>query len=317
MPLPAKSELEDKPCPMGCPAGDDEVLTGRDRLYNQPGKFRVVRCRACGLMRTNPRPTREGIRLYYPDEYAPYQDARSIAPESPGKSASLWKRPIQRLLKTRDSRALPPLEAGRMLEIGCASGTFLRLMAAKGWQVEGLELSEGAADLAKSLGLPVYIGELETAPDPSSPYDLIVGWHVLEHLHEPLRALAKLWQWSKPGGWLALSMPDASSWEFSFFKERWYGLHLPNHLFHYTPDTLKALLPRAGWRAERYFWHANPNNLLQSLRYCCLDLGWERVAGYLLDVVQGRRLHYPHRMAGKFLGLMHASGRMTVWARRV
>ena len=317
MPPPAEVALEDMPCPMGCSAGDDEVLTGRDRSYNQPGNFTIVRCRSCRLIRTNPRPTREAIRDYYPSEYAPYRDARHIAPQPPAQSAALWKRPIQRLLRVWDSRAVPPLPAGRMLEIGCASGTFLRLMAERGWQVEGLELSEKAASLAKSQGLPVYIGELETAAAPSAPYDLIVGWHVFEHLPQPLPALTKLWQWSKPGGWLALSMPDASSWELSCFKERWYGLQLPNHLFHYEPGTLNELLARTGWRAERYFWHANPNNLLESLRYCCCDRGWDGMAGFFLDVAQGRRLHYPHRLLGKLLGLMHASGRMTVWARRV
>jgi len=317
MPLPAEAALEDAPCPLGCSAGDDAVFTGRDRSYDQPGEFTIVRCRSCRLMRTNPRPTRAGIRYYYPSEYAPYRDTRRIAPESLAESASLLKRPIQRLLKAWDARAVPPLPAGRMLEIGCAAGTFLHLMAERGWQVNGLELSENAARLAKSQGLPVYVGELETATDPSSPYDLIVGWHVFEHLHEPLRALTKFWQWSKPGGWLALSMPDASSWELSVFKERWFGLQLPNHLFHYEPATLNELLARTGWRAERYFWHANPNNLLESLRYCCCDRGWHGLAGFFLDVARGRRFHHPHRLLGKLLGLMHASGRMTVWARRV
>jgi 2-polyprenyl-3-methyl-5-hydroxy-6-metoxy-1,4-benzoquinol methylase len=314
--LPLEVELEEAPCPMGCSAGDDEIVTDRDRSYNQPGEFTVVRCRTCRLMRTNPRPTREGIRRYYPNEYAPYQDTRRMMPESAPPSAALWKRPLQSLLKVYDARAVPPLQTGRMLEIGCASGVFLRLMAERGWQVEGLELSERAAALAKSQGFVVQIGELEGVAEPSAPYDLIVGWHVFEHLRQPLDALVRLRQWSKPGGWLAFSMPDASSWEFSFFKERWYGLQLPNHLFHYTPATLNQVLARSGWRAKRYFWHANPNNLLESLRYFCCDHGWGKMADFFLAVAQGRRLHYPHRVLGKMLGLMHASGRMTVWARR-
>jgi SAM-dependent methyltransferase len=203
-----------------------------------------------------------------------------------------------------------------MLEIGCASGGFLRLMAERGWQVQGVEISERAARFAKSQGFAVHIGELDSAAAPTASYDLIVGWHVFEHLHEPVLMLTKLRQWSKPGGWLALSMPDASAWEFSFFRERWYGLQLPNHLFHYTPGTLNQLLVRTGWRAERFFWHANPNNLLQSLRYCCCDRGWNGMGDFLLDIAQGRRLQYPHRFLGKLLGLMHASGRMTVWAQR-
>src|SRR5688572_8294680 len=134
-----------------------------------------------------------------------------------------------------------------MLEIGCASGTFLHSMADQGWQVQGWELSERAASVAKSQGFAVHIGNLETAAEQDASYNLIVGWHVLEHLHQPVAVLTKLRQWSKPGGWLALSMPDASSWEFSFFRERWYGLQLPNHLFHYTPRTLNQLLARSGW----------------------------------------------------------------------
>jgi SAM-dependent methyltransferase len=203
-----------------------------------------------------------------------------------------------------------------MLEIGCAAGVFLRLMAERGWQVEGLELSERAAGLAKSQGLPVQVGSLENAADPSAPYDLIVGWHVFEHLHHPLIVLEKLRQWSRPGGWLAMSMPDASCWEMSFFKTRWYGLQLPNHLFHYTPSTLTALLARTGWRAKRYLWHANANNLLESLRYVCCDYGWGAMADLFLDIARGRRFRYPHRLLGKALGLMRASGRMTVWAQR-
>jgi 2-polyprenyl-3-methyl-5-hydroxy-6-metoxy-1,4-benzoquinol methylase len=315
MPAATEAALEDLPCPMGCSCGDDTILTDRDRTYNQPGQFTVVRCRQCRLMRTNPRPTAEGILHYYPNEYAAYRDVPSSA-ELPVPSAALWKRAIRRLLKVPDSRVLPPLPPGSLLEIGCASGQFLRMMAARGWQVQGWELSERAASLARSQGFDVHIGNLESAEEPAASYDLIVGWHVFEHLHQPAAVLRKLRQWSRPGGWLALSMPDASSWEFSFFRERWYGLQLPNHLFHYTPCTLNQLLARSGWRADRYFWHANAGNLLQSLRYCSADRGWNRIADLLSDVAQGRRFHYPNRLLAKLLGWMRASGRMTVWAQR-
>jgi SAM-dependent methyltransferase len=267
-------------------------------------------------MRTNPRPTREGIRHYYPSEYAPYHDDRRIVRESPARSVPPWKHSIRRMLKVWEAHSVPPLESGRLLEIGCAGGVFLRLMAERGWQVEGLELSERAANLAKSQDFQVHVGELESATAPTAPYDLIVGWHVFEHLHQPLNVLAKLHEWSRPGGWLAFSMPDASSWEFSFFRERWYGLQLPNHLFHYTPSTLNEVLARGGWRVERYLWHANPNNLLESLYYLCSDYGQQRMGDFFLAVAQGRRLRRSHRLLGKMLGLMHASGRMTVWAQR-
>jgi predicted SAM-dependent methyltransferase len=152
---------------------------------------------------------------------------------------------------------------------------------------------------------------------PTEPYDLIVGWMVLEHLHNPIHALQKLWHWTRPGGWLVLSVPDAGALEFKVFKDAWYALHLPNHLYHYTLATLNLILERSGWKIERVFWHSNPNNLLQSLRYRCQDRGWKRTADYLLDIVDGRRQRYVQLLLGRVLGMLHASGRMTIWASRV
>jgi SAM-dependent methyltransferase len=202
-----------------------------------------------------------------------------------------------------------------MLEIGCASGAFLHRMAVSGWEVEGLDFSEEAAEAAQALGYPIHTSRLENSPDPEKPYDLVVGWHVFEHLHEPVLALQKLRRWTNPGAWLVLSMPDAGSWEFKIFKNRWYALQVPTHLFHYTPGTLRRILDRGGWRAERFFWHNNPNNLLQSLRYGCLDRGWNRPGDYLLDIALGRRHRAFHVFLGRFLGAFRLSGRMTIWAK--
>jgi SAM-dependent methyltransferase len=189
-------------------------------------------------------------------------------------------------------------------------------MAARGWQVVGIELSEKAGEMARSLGYAVHAGPLATAPEPRVPYDLVVGWMVLEHLHDPIHALQLLQRWTTPGGWLVLSVPDAGSVEFRIFKDAWYGLHLPNHLYHYTQDTLQTVLQRGGWKIERVFWHRNARNFLEGLRYRCDDRGWEMAATYLLAVIKGRRQRVARMVLGKCLGMLHASGRMTVWARR-
>lgn len=314
--FPAKLDLEEKSCPMECASGDDMVLTGHDRLHGFPGEFTVVRCRTCGLIRTNPRPTQESVGFYYPSDYGPYRATLEIGRSAPEKRNTFWKRAARKVLDN-ETRKIPPLPPGRMLEIGCASGSFLRRMAEGGWQVEGLEISEKLAATARTLGYSVSTSTLEKVPDPVEPYDIIVGWHVLEHLHEPLCALQILNRWVRLGGWLALSVPDASAWEFKIFKERWYGLDLPRHLFHYTPSTLEKLLAKAGWKAEQLFWHNNPNNLFQSLRYGCVDHSWNKLANYLLDMVEGRRHRYLHALLGRLLGTLRASGRMTVWARKI
>jgi hypothetical protein len=190
-------------------------------------------------------------------------------------------------------------------------------MAQGGWEVEGLELSPEAGRKAQQLGFPVFIGSLADAPDPAKPYDLIVGWMVLEHLHDPLQMLKKLWRWSARGGWIALSVPDAGALEFKLFQDAWYALDVPRHLFHFTPKTAGRVLRQSGWELQRIVWHDNPNNLILSLRNRLLERGWQRPADLLKEVADGRRHGRARLILGKLLGLLRASGRMTLWARRI
>jgi SAM-dependent methyltransferase len=305
--------LESVGCPMGCPPDDEFVVTGHDRLHGVAGQFSVVRCRGCGLLRTSPRPTASEIHRYYPAGYGPYTTTavgQQIRTATPRK-----RRTLERLLEPR-TNVLPPVPPGRLLEVGCGAGAFLRRMALEGWEVEGLELSPTAGEQARHLGYPVFIGSLAEAPDPDIPYDLIVGWMVLEHLHEPVGMLQKLGRWSAPGGWLALSVPDAGALEFKLFRDAWYALDVPRHLFHFTVRTARLVLARAGWQLVRVVWHDNPNNLILSARNRCQERGWLRTAARLKEIAEGRRHGRARQLLGKLLGSLRASGRMTLWARR-
>ena len=315
--MTAPVEVEEIGCPLGCAGGDEFVVTGRDRLHDLPGEFRVVRCRGCGLMRTTPRPTITSIDYYYPADYRPYLTTRVLqdAPRPPAAAVGPVRRAIRRLLRPMNHE-IPETAPGRMLEIGCGSGAFLQEMHRRGWSVEGIERSPDAGAAARALGYPVHIGPLETAPDPPAPYDLVVGWMVLEHLHHPIAALERLGRWSAKGAWLVASVPDASAYEFRLFRDAWFALAVPGHLFHFTPRTLGLVLERAGWRLERVMWHRNPNNLLLSARYRLLERGWTGPAEALQEVADEKRLPRARLLLGTLLGTLRSSGRMTIWARR-
>lgn len=309
----ANTEQESIFCVL-CNSGDEqEVLVGHDRLHGISGTFRVVKCKNCGLMRTNPRPTREGIGKFYPDNYGPYQ---TVAPLDNEKVRPRWKK-VARMVFDGYSQKVPPMPPGRMLEIGCASGDFLTKMAARGWVVEGIEFSAAAGDTAQKRGHRVCVATMEKAERSRADVDLTVGWMVLEHLHDPVNALRKLHKWSNADGWLALSVPDAGSWERRIFGDAWYSWHLPNHLYHYDRRTLVRMLEMTGWEVKKIFWHRNPTNLFKSLKYVCEDRRWISMADYFEDMATGRRHPYIRAVLGLMLGVLRASGRMTVWARKV
>ncbi|WP_298272281.1 class I SAM-dependent methyltransferase [Geobacter sp.] len=318
MNIPNKVMLENVSCPLGCPKSEEAILSGRDLLHDLPGTFTIIKCRTCGLMRTNPRPTPETIGFYYPDDYGPYLGTRVQQTET-RQTYGIKKllKPVLKRLFNFNTDTLPPLSPGRLLEVGCASGAFLHRMAGQGWQVEGIEFSGTAALAATRLGYRVHAGPLETAPEPSQPFDLIVGWMVLEHLHDPIAGLQKLCEWARPGAWLVLSVPNAGSLEFRLFKEKLYALHLPNHLYHFTPETIGRVLQTGGWTLEKVHHQRVLNNLIASTGYLLRERGFTGLGQKLVDFPkQAGKWHYALYPLARVLSAFGQTGRMTIWARK-
>lgn len=309
--------LEDVSCPLGCSKGDEVILTGRDLLHDLPGEFTVLKCRNCKLKRTSPRPTPDTIGFYYPDDYGPYVGTR--VQQARPQSASWIKkllRPIVSRVFNFNMTTLPAMAPGRMLEIGCASGAFLHQMAGQGWQVEGIEFSEKAAQAAAQLGYRVHAGPLETAPQPHEPFDLIVGWMVLEHLYDPIGGLQKLHKWAKPDTWLVLSVPNAGALEFRLFKNKWYALQLPTHLNHFTPETLENVLSASGWKLEKVHHQRVLSNLIASTGYVLRDKGYAKLGEKFINFPErAGKWHYVLYPLAWLLSVFGQTGRMTIWAR--
>lgn len=302
-------------CPMGCQPDDEPVLQAIDQLHGLPGRFSVVRCRSCQLMRTSPRPTLESIGRYYPDPYGPYHAAPSTDPGS-----DRWTARLARRLRLDGTRMLvPPIRPGRALEIGCATGALLRKVRARGWQVQGIEPSADAAAVARQAGLDVHVGPVETAPTPQGKYDLVLASHTLEHLHRPREVFERLHEWTNPEGWLSCAVPDASSFVFRHFKDHWYDLDVPRHLYHYTPETLTKLLATTGWQVERVMGQPTLNSFAGSYGYRFRDRrgsdSW--LAKRFLNFPESGSLFKTLlEPLSWILTGMKQTGRMVVWARR-
>ena len=311
--------LESISCCVGCSEGDEILFCARDLLHDLPGDYNVVRCRGCGLMRTNPRPTQESIGMYYPDSYGPYLGTVVDSTKAEGhKGIKRFLKPIVNRIFRSYGKVLPVLEPARMLEVGCASGSFLHHMAGQGWAVHGIEFSKSAARAANKLGYSVHAGSLESAPQPEEPFDLIVGWMVLEHLHDPIASLRRLRDWVKPDAWLVLSTPNAGSFEFRLFKGKGYALQVPTHLHHFTPQSLEKVLSVAGWRLDRIYHQRTLNNFIGSLGYMLRDVGCIKIGNKLITFPdQGGVMAYFLYPIAWLLSLFGQTGRMTVWARRV
>jgi SAM-dependent methyltransferase len=156
-------------------------------------------------------------------------------------------------LKTSHIRFLRRFKRnGRILDVGCGNGYFLAACRERGYEVQGLDVSEWAVQYATHrLGLPVAIGEMEKVEFERGSFDVITMWHFLEHTPNPIEALLKARTWMKEDGLLVVEVPNYGGTDARREWQNWVGWSLPYHFYHFTPRALKKLLERCGFSIVR------------------------------------------------------------------
>jgi len=234
-------------CP-GCgttAAAPDVLLRGHDRLTGAPGEFSVVGCASCGLAFTQPRLRPEDFATYYPDSYSAYEPNTSSRPSLGERVGDLQRRAVVRFGPYREVWKRPP---GRLLDVGCGVGDLAAVFAAQGWEVSGIEPSAQAAEHARAAGVDAVTGTLADAPWPEGEFDAVTFNHSLEHIDDPAEAVAQAARLLKPGGLLAIAVPNFGSWHRRRFGSAWFQLDLPRHLQHFDRGSLAKLVEAAGLR---------------------------------------------------------------------
>ena len=162
---------------------------------------------------------------------------------------------ISRVIRHRQSRralatfpvaALRDAGPGRGVDVGCGRGDLAAALIGAGWQMAGIEPSPEAAANARTRGVDVRVGTLADCELEPSAYDAAVFQHSLEHTVEPLADLERIRAALRPGGLVAITVPNFDNWQARRLQSRWYHLDVPRHRTHFTRPGLEALLGRAG-----------------------------------------------------------------------
>jgi len=245
-------DWDDDPCPL-CDRRDEEIVLEAPDPTPSPEspalRFAVVKCKSCGMIYTNPRPSPESIGQFYPVDYRPHRRPRKM--RQANDRPSFWGKITGRRVPER-AGTLNWIGQGRLLDFGCGGGSYLKRMADLGWQVTGLDAAVGAVrEVQEKLGLRALVGSLPHPELEPKSFDVITMWHSLEHVHRPLEILREAHSLLVPGGQLIVACPNIQSWSFRNFGPSWFGLDLPRHLTHFSPDTLKSMLEASGFQVEK------------------------------------------------------------------
>lgn len=285
------AELEEGRCCLCGGRQGSVVVRSSDVSLKTTGEtFSFIKCKRCGALFLDPRPTKRWLGKFYPEGsyYARDLPERAVlrraSPEA-GVKSKLQRRVLElygligparpsgflwRLTKllvlpllVRNSALLRTLisnrvaftfqkRPARVLEVGFGDGLLLAALRWLDLELWGTEISGAACEfVSRAFGAKTFCGEVWEAGYPDEYFDLVIFSHSLEHISEPLTALNEAHRITVPGGRLLLSLPNPSSWSARVLGKHWIGYDVPRHLFLFGPGPLRALVERAGFAIVR------------------------------------------------------------------
>ena len=231
---------ESLPCPL-CGERGGTVVARWDRRLK---KLTSLCCDGCGLVRTDPIPTDAELNAYYSGEYR--QDYQLATARPSRRHIDISRREAAQRL----ARVAPGLPAkARVMDFGSGSGEFVKAAADAGHDAVGVEPGRLFAEFARSeYGVEIVSRPHDEIDFPPGSFDLITSHHVVEHLRDPVAALAQLAGWLKPTGLIYIAVPDITRSGKPTFERFHFA-----HLYNFSPETLEMAARKAGLEPDPRF----------------------------------------------------------------
>jgi len=186
-----------------------------------------------------PQPQPEELAGLYDEKYYGEERRKFLGPIEAG---------IALLTGWKWKKLKPLLAPGdRLLDIGCGRGTLVRMARQAGWEAYGIERPSPGAHSSPH----IFYRDLEECRFPDAHFQVVVLWHVLEHLPDPRATLGEVHRILRPGGWLSLAVPNFGGAQARASGPHWFHLDVPRHFWHFRLSTLQNVLESSGFRPAR------------------------------------------------------------------
>ena len=211
------------------------------------GEVTFRRCTACGSFVQSPE--------IAPDSLAAWYDSDAYQGSSTGGGAGYHNYLADegaRLSEAEqryehDLRPYLP-QQGRILEIGCATGSLLAVARRHGHEVTGIDLSLRFVEFGRAThGLDLICGDFLDVPPPEHAFDLILIMGTISNLTDAFVQLEHAVSMLKPGGCVLLNLPAADSWVARLYGQRFW-MFTPSVNTFYARGGIVKLLERVGLR---------------------------------------------------------------------
>lgn len=257
-------------------------LGKRLALLAERGSQRLLRCFECGGIFVSPQPDPIAIAVHFQE---PELDEEALQRRFEQNRENVLAKVASYVARRRTG--------GRIVDVGCATGLFLRrFFRREEWESWGIDLNLAEVRCAQKNGVRTYHGTLREACFDDSFFDVVTVLDAFYYFPHPEEELSEVRRSLKPDGLLVIELPLATSriWGAStalgrLLKGRRKSLlDTSDHLYYFTPQSISRLLQRCGFRVDSIF--RLPGNRQETLRrrmvfgaYYFISAFLERVSG--------------------------------------
>jgi SAM-dependent methyltransferase len=136
---------------------------------------------------------------------------------------------------------------GTLLDFGSGSGQGVAFARHLGWEAEGIEINAKAVEAGRSAGVQVDQGSIDALENRPCRYEYIMSSHCVEHVPEVRRLFRAFFHALKPGGILAIDVPNGNSAAAKRFMQFFYYLGMPVHVHLFSPTSIRLLSESTGF----------------------------------------------------------------------
>ncbi len=235
------NRLFHKECPL-CKSNEIGLeLQVRDHSISQED-FEIYSCKSCNSKFT--------VNPPIESEIGPYYESEQYISHSNTQKGLIYKvyHAVRKFMFSQKYRLIEKQNTSKtVLDVGSGTGYFLNYMQSKGYQVQGIEVSDQPRNASiQNFGLRVNTPDKLIAGKIEGKFGIITMWHVLEHIYDPYAYIAAIKNLLEPGGKLVVAVPNPNSFDAQHYKSFWAGYDVPRHLWHFTPDTMEKFAKNCG-----------------------------------------------------------------------
>ncbi|MGL4347574.1 MAG: class I SAM-dependent methyltransferase [Chitinophagaceae bacterium] len=231
--------------------------------------FELWQCGDCGFEFTQGIPSIANMDKYYESkEYVSHSNTQK------GIIYKLYNIVRSQMLNTKKNwiKKYASKDSKTLLDIGCGTGHFIKIMQLSNFHVVGVEPNKIAITVARSFIKTQWVySTLEEVNNLHTTFDVITLFHVLEHLHDLQNSFQQINHLLKEDGLLTIAVPNRNSFDATHYKMAWAAYDMPRHLWHFSYENIKQLASQYGMKIVAYkpmVFDAFYVSLLSEKQYC-------------------------------------------------